>query len=160
MTRHTISVAANLRPSQRLKLSQDLQQTGIGGHATLVGAALVVARAEPRSRPPAKDSVGRIAQDLVTRLVLQHLQAPTVGLQHRARPLEIATRAAGSHLGVVQLHCQGKEEVPGVRVRTRQKLAGPVLRGLEEFSAGSLVVGVRRHGADRMSRQSQEVSCG
>ncbi len=150
----------HLLPSQCLKLTKNLQQTGIGRHAALVGAALVVARAEPRSRPSAKHSIRRVAQDLVARLVLQHLQAPTVGFQHRARTLEIAIRAAGSHLGVVQLHCQGKEEVPGVRVRTRQKLAGSVLRCLEEFSAGSLVVGVRRHGADRMSRQSQEVSCG
>lgn len=146
--------------SQQLQLCQDLQQTGIGRHAALIGTAFVVARAEPRSRPSAKHGVRSIAQDLVSRLVLQRLQAPTVGFQHRARTLEIAIRTAGSHLGVVQLHCQGKEEVPGVRVRTRQKLAGSVLRCLEEFSAGSLVVGVRRHGADRMSRQSQEVSCG
>ena len=145
---------------QQLQLGQHFEQARIRRDAALVGAADVVARAEPSFRVGAKHCFGRVPQNLIPGVPQQQLQPWTVRVHQTAGALQMAARPSRGLLRRVQLHGHGQEQMPGVGVRAVQQLAGTVLRRVKELGAGLVDIGILRHGADRSAKRYQEVSCG
>ncbi len=130
---------------QQLKLAQHFPQPSVRLNAALVRAAFVVARPEPAFSAIAKHRIGGVVQHLMPGVPLQQLQAVRIGVEERARALQLAARAARSHACGVQLRRQRQQQVPGVRVRAVQQLCGPVLRRGVELRARLVGVGIGRH---------------
>ncbi len=156
MTTNRRSSALSL--PQQLQLGQHFKQAGIRRHTPLNRAAFVVPRVEPRPGLRTQDDIGSIEQDLMPCVPQQQLQPRAVGIQERAGTLQVSARTSRRHLGGVELHSHGQEQVPGVGVRAVQQLAGAVLRRVKELGAGLVDVGILRHGADRSAKRYQEVS--
>lgn len=130
-----------------LELSQHLKQACVRIEGAIVRAFWTLARLQPEVRTVAKYHIRGIAEHFVTRVPLETLQPRAIGIEKRSGALESAPWAARSHARVMQLHRQGEQQVPSVRMWPFEQLACSSLGGRIELRTREISVSVRSHGA-------------